>query len=226
MQGGLVVHVIPPLFLRHYNIIKLLETARNAFIFACYNRYNVWVNAAKEQRMAIEKATFGGGCFWCLEAVFEQTRGVIDVLSGYAGGELSDPTYAQVCSGQTHHAEVVQITFDPNVVTYEELLTVFWHIHDPTTLNRQGNDVGTQYRSVIFYHDETQKAQAQASIQAISPHFARPIVTQIQPLEIFYPAEEYHQDFFRKNPNHGYCVFVVSAKVEHFKEECQDFLRR
>jgi len=175
--------------------------------------------SAKEAEMKYEVATLGGGCFWCLEAVFEETRGVIDVVSGYAGGMLHTPSYEQVSSGATGHAEVVQVTFDPSIISYKPLLKIFWLIHDPTTLNRQGNDVGTQYRSVIFYHNEHQKEQAEASLKAFSSKFTKPVVTEIKPLETFYKAEAYHQDYFKNNPNQGYCMFVVSPKVEHFKHE-------
>ena len=175
--------------------------------------------------MKYEVATLGGGCFWCLEAVFEETRGVIDVVSGYAGGDVKNPSYDQVSSGTTGHAEVVQITFDPAVISYEALLKIFWLIHDPTTLNRQGNDVGTQYRSVIFYHDTHQKEIAEASRKEFSSKFTQPIVTKIKPLDVFYKAEAYHQDYFKNNPNQGYCMFVVSPKVEHFKHEYKDFVK-
>ena len=175
--------------------------------------------------MDYEVATLGGGCFWCLEAVFEETRGVIDVVNGYAGGDVVDPTYEQVSSGSTHHAEVVQITFDPKIISYEALLKIFWLIHDPTTRNRQGNDVGTQYRSIIFYHNEKQKEEAAASIKEFSAKFTQPIVTEVVPLEHFYKAEAYHQDYFKHNPNQGYCVFVVSPKVEHFKHEYKDWVK-
>lgn len=180
---------------------------------------------AQENSVVYEKATFGGGCFWCLEAVFEETRGVVDVISGYAGGQTPSPTYEQVCSGNTGHAEVVQITFDSKLISYEALLKIFWLIHDPTTLNRQGNDVGTQYRSVIFYHNETQKAQAEASMKTFASKFTKPIVTEIKPLEVFYQAEAYHQNYFKNNPNQGYCMFVVSPKVEHFKHEYKDLVK-
>ncbi|MBN1840043.1 MAG: peptide-methionine (S)-S-oxide reductase MsrA [Campylobacterales bacterium] len=175
--------------------------------------------------MKQEVATLGGGCFWCLEAVFEETRGVIDVISGYAGGKLPNPTYEAVSSGRTEHAEVVQITYDASIISYEEILKIFWLIHDPTSLNAQGNDVGTQYRSVIFYHDETQKAKAQNSLKTFSSKFTKPIVTEIKPLEDFYKAESYHQDYFKNNPNQGYCMFVVSPKVEHFKHELKDLAK-
>lgn len=186
--------------------------------------FNSYMNA-KETSMKQEVATFGGGCFWCLEAVFEETRGVLDVVNGYAGGEVQNPTYEQVCSGTTGHAEVVQITFDPTVISYEALLKIFWLIHDPTTLNRQGNDVGTQYRSIIFYQDEQQKERAAASIEEFSSKFTKPIVTEMKPLEVFYKAEIYHQDYFKNNPNQGYCVFVVSPKVAHFKHEYKDLVK-
>ncbi|WP_263832499.1 peptide-methionine (S)-S-oxide reductase MsrA [Sulfurospirillum oryzae] len=175
--------------------------------------------------MTKEVATLGGGCFWCLEAVFEETRGVLDAVSGYAGGASTNPTYEQVCSGTTGHAEVVQITFDPTIISYEALLKIFWLIHDPTTLNRQGNDVGTQYRSVIFYHNEAQKEKAETSIKEFSNKFTKPIVTEVKPLETFYKAEAYHQDYFKNNPSHGYCMFVVSPKVQHFKHEYQDLVK-
>ena len=181
--------------------------------------------SAKEADMKYEVATLGGGCFWCLEAVFEETRGVIDVVSGYAGGTLQSPSYEQVSSGTTGHAEVVQVTFDPSIISYEALLKIFWLIHDPTTLNRQGNDVGTQYRSVIFYHDKHQKEQAEASMKAFSSKFTKPLVTEIKLLEVFYKAEAYHQNYFKNNPNQGYCMFVVSPKVEHFKHEYKDLVK-
>ena len=175
--------------------------------------------------MKHEVATLGGGCFWCLEAVFEETRGVIDVISGYAGGKLPNPTYEAVSSGTTEHAEVVQITYDASIISYEEILKIFWLIHDPTSLNAQGNDVGTQYRSIIFYHDETQKVKAKNSLKMFSSKFTKPIVTEIKPLEHFYKAEAYHQDYFKNNPNQSYCLFVVSPKVEHFKRELKDLAK-
>lgn len=179
----------------------------------------------KENFMKTEVATFGGGCFWCLEAVFEETRGVLDVVNGYAGGEVKAPSYEQVSSGTTGHAEVVQITFDPTIISYEALLKIFWLIHDPTSLNRQGNDAGTQYRSVVFYYDANQKEKVDASIKEFSSKFTKPIVTEVKPLETFYKAEAYHQDYFKNNPNQGYCMFVVSPKVAHFKHEYQDLVK-
>ena len=159
-------------------------------------------------------ATLAGGCFWCLEAVYVELEGVEKVVSGYAGGAIPNPSYEQVCSGRTGHAEIVQVTFDPGVVTYEDLLGVFFTIHDPTTLNRQGNDVGTQYRSAIFYHDDEQKAAAEQAIREITDAriWSRPIVTEIVPLTDFYPAEAYHQDYFKNNPYQPYCQVVVAPK--------------
>ena len=171
----------------------------------------------------IETATLGGGCFWCLEAVYENVKGVEDVVSGYAGGRTENPDYRSVCSGATGHAEVVRITYDPDVVRYEELLDIFWHIHDPTTLNRQGADTGTQYRSIILYHDEAQKKIAEASRAEAQKRFRDPIVTEIVPLKKFWPAEDYHQDYFRKNPYQGYCQAVVAPKVEKFKSHFPEF---
>jgi peptide-methionine (S)-S-oxide reductase len=164
-----------------------------------------------------EFATFGGGCFWCVEAVFEKLDGIKSVVSGYAGGRKENPTYKEVCSGNTGHAEVVQIEFDPLKISYEKLLEIFWQAHDPTTLNRQGADAGTQYRSVIFYHSEEQKKQAEKSKEAARWNFTAPIVTEVVPLTKFYPAEDYHQDYFRNNPNAPYCAVVIRPKLEKLK---------
>lgn len=189
-------------------------------IVGCINTVN-----AKDNPMKYEVATLGGGCFWCLEAVFEETKGVKDVISGYAGGTTAYPTYEQVTQGKSNHAEVVQITFDPSIIDYTEILKIFWLIHDPTSLNRQGNDVGTQYRSVIFYHDEVQRQKAQESIKVFGEKFLKPIVTELLPLPTFYKAEAYHQDYFKNNPSQGYCVFVVSPKVEHFKHVYKEMVK-
>lgn len=161
-----------------------------------------------------EYATFGAGCFWCVEAVFERIPGVKAVAAGYAGGTKANPTYEEVCSGTTGHAEVAQITYDPGMVTYENLLSMFWKSHDPTTLNRQGADVGTQYRSAIFYHSPEQKAAAEKSKGEAQKDFDKPIVTEITPLEKFYEAENYHQDYYRTNPNAPYCTFVIRPKLK------------
>ncbi len=162
-----------------------------------------------------EVATLAGGCFWCLEAVFDELRGVENVDSGYAGGSLPNPSYKQVCTGTTGHAEVVQISFDPALISYRDLLEVFFTIHDPTTLNRQGPDVGTQYRSAIFYHDERQKAIAEEVIAELNDAglWDARIVTEVTPLETFYPAEDYHRDYFRRNPDQSYCAVVIAPKV-------------
>ena len=174
-----------------------------------------------------EVATLGGGCFWCLEAVFEQLRGVEEVESGYSGGSVPDPTYRQVCTGTTNHAEVVQVTFDPGVLSYRELLEVFFATHDPTTPDRQGPDVGTQYRSVIFYHTPEQKRVAEEVIASLNGArvWDAPIVTQVVPFEKFYPAEDYHQGYFRANPGQGYCMAVVAPKVAKFRKQFAGRLR-
>ncbi len=175
----------------------------------------------------LKTATLGGGCFWCVEAVFQDLKGVQKVVSGYAGGSVANPTYRQVCTGTTGHAEVVQITYDPEIISYEELLEVFWRTHDPTTLNRQGADVGPQYRSIILYHDEAQKAIAETSKQEpdASELWPNPIVTEIAPLDQFYPAEDYHQDYFRQNPAQPYCQMVIDPKVRKFRKEFQARLK-
>ncbi len=164
----------------------------------------------------MEVATLGGGCFWCLEAVFDRVKGVESVESGYMGGSVDKPTYREVCAGTTGHAEVVQVTFDPAVITYRELLEVFFSIHDPTTPNRQGNDVGTQYRSAIYTHSPEQDATARATVAQLEPSFGAPIVTEITPAETFYIAEDYHQEYFANNGGAPYCQFVVAPKVQKF----------
>ena len=161
-----------------------------------------------------EIATLGGGCFWCIEAVYERIDGVKKVISGYAGGDKADPTYEEVCSGSTGHAEVVQIHFDPEVISYEGILDLFWKAHDPTTVNRQGADAGTQYRSIILYDSEAQARAAELSKAAAAANFDRPIVTEIVPLSAFYKAETYHQDYYRNNPRAGYCTFVITPKLQ------------
>jgi len=178
--------------------------------------------------MTTQLATLAGGCFWCLEAVFDELRGVASVASGYAGGNVPDPSYDQVCTGRTGHAEVVQIEFDSNVVTYRDLLRVFFTIHDPTTLNRQGADVGTQYRSAIFYHDEAQKQIAQEVIAEIATAkiWERPIVTELAPFREFYRAEDYHQEYYANNPNQGYCRIVIAPKVAKFRAHYREQLKK
>ncbi len=167
----------------------------------------------------LESATFGGGCFWCAEAVFQRIPGVKSVTSGFAGGTTVNPSYQDVCAGQTGHAEVIQIQFDPSVISYEKLLEIFWEAHDPTTLNRQGNDAGTQYRSIILYSGETQKRAAEKSKSEAAPHFSSPIVTQIVPLTAFYPAESYHQDYYNQHSHQGYCQFVIRPKLQKLINE-------
>jgi peptide-methionine (S)-S-oxide reductase len=175
-----------------------------------------------------EIATLAGGCFWCLEAVYDQMRGVESVESGYMGGPAPNPSYEAVCTGRTGHAEVVQITFDPKVVSYRELLEVFFVIHDPTQLNRQGNDTGTQYRSAIFYHSPEQKTVAEAVIAGFTKEkiFNQPIVTQVVPAEPFYIAEDYHQEYFARNPTQGYCLAVVNPKVAKFRKHFAEKMKK
>ena len=175
-----------------------------------------------------ETATLAGGCFWCLEAAFQDLKGVERVQSGYAGGRVANPSYEQVCTGTTGHAEVVQITFDPEMVSFDDLLHVFFTIHDPTTLNRQGVDVGSQYRSAIFYHTPDQKATAERVIAELqSEHvWDDPIVTELKPLGAFYPAEEYHRDYFRRNPTQGYCSAVIAPKVAKVRKLFLDKLKQ
>lgn len=176
----------------------------------------------------LEVATLGGGCFWCLEAIYSELEGVERVISGYAGGHVKNPTYREVCSGATGHAEVVQITFDPSVIDYRDLLRIFFTIHDPTTLNRQGADVGTQYRSIILYHDEAQKQIALEVMEEVIKQglWPDPIVTELKPFEVFYPAEEYHQRYFARNPWQPYCQVVIAPKVAKFRKQFFERLRR
>ena len=175
-----------------------------------------------------EIATLGGGCFWCTEAVFDDLKGVISVESGYSGGTVAAPSYEQVCTGKTGHAEVVQVSFDPGVISYEDLLRIFFTVHDPTTLNRQGSDTGTQYRSVIFYHDENQKKAAEKIMKEISDEkiWDDPIVTELSPFGAFYKAEGYHQEYFANNPNQGYCRIVIAPKVAKFRKHYSDRLKK
>lgn len=173
----------------------------------------------------LELATFGGGCFWCLEAVFVKLRGVAQVVSGYMGGHTPNPDYDQVCSGRSGHAEVVQIHYDPAAINYETLLQIFFSIHDPTTLNRQGNDVGSQYRSAIFYHTPQQREAATVTLAEQSAAWLSPVVTELQPAETFYPAEHYHQRYFELNPNQPYCAIVVEPKVRKAQHLFSELLR-
>jgi peptide-methionine (S)-S-oxide reductase len=200
-----------------------------------------FMNACAEQTKPIEKpkmteatntsatdtATFGAGCFWCVEAVFQEMKGVIKVTSGYSGGAVKNPSYKEVCTGLTGHAEVCQIIYNPNEVSFKELLEAFWQTHDPTTLNRQGNDAGTQYRSVIFYHNESQRELAtkyKAELDK-SGAFAKPIVTAIEPFTVFYPAEDYHQNYYNQNGDAPYCQYIIQPKVEKFRKVFHDKLK-
>jgi peptide-methionine (S)-S-oxide reductase len=184
-------------------------------------------NETNNGNQNLEIATLGGGCFWCLEAIYVDLKGVEQVVSGYAGGHVKNPTYEQVCGKDTGHAEVVQVHFDPNVISYEDLLRIFFTIHDPTTLNRQGADVGPQYRSVIFYHDDEQRATAEKIIAEITAEkiWADPIVTQLEPFEEFFVAEPYHQEYFKRNPYQGYCQVVIAPKVVKFRQSFADRLK-
>jgi peptide-methionine (S)-S-oxide reductase len=182
---------------------------------------------ASEMRKT-DVVTLAGGCFWCLEAVYDDLRGVTDVVSGYSGGRAKNPSYEQVCTGRTGHAEVVQITYDPSVITFRDLLGVFFSIHDPTTLNRQGADAGTQYRSAIYYHTPEQKAIAEETIADLSAQklWSSPIVTEVTAFDIFYPAEDYHQEYFARNPYQGYCQIVIAPKVAKFRKHYLDKLKK
>ncbi|MDS0220523.1 peptide-methionine (S)-S-oxide reductase MsrA [Haloarcula sp. S1AR25-5A] len=171
-----------------------------------------------------DQATLAGGCFWCTESVFKQVEGVTEVVSGYAGGHVADPSYEAVCREETGHAECVQLTYEPSVVSYDDLLAVFFTTHNPTTKDRQGNDVGTQYRSAVFYHDESQRETVEALIEEIQPGYDSDIVTEVEPLETFYPAEEYHQDYFEKNPNQSYCQLTIPPKIEKLKQKHAELL--
>src|SRR5918994_1803326 len=175
-----------------------------------------------------ELATLGGGCFWCLEAVFKDLKGVESVVSGYAGGHVENPTYEQVCGGRTGHAEVVQIAYDPNVISYRDLLDVFFTIHDPTTKDRQGADIGPQYRSIVLYHSPEQKTAAEHAIAELEAKrvWHAPIVTEVAPLDRFYPGEEYHQDYFERNPRQRYCQIVIAPKVAKFRKQYLERLKR
>ena len=171
------------------------------------------------------RATFGGGCFWCIEAALKELSGVESVTSGYAGGHTEDPTYREVCSGETGHAEVVQVAYDPGEISYADLLEVFFAVHDPTTKDRQGPDVGSQYRSIVLYHDEQQRREAEAFIEELADAYDDSIVTELESLETFYEAEAYHQDYFEKNPDEAYCRVNVAPKVQKVKEKFRDRIR-
>lgn len=186
------------------------------------------MSEVRAQNKKTETATFGSGCFWCTEAIFSRVEGVKEVYPGYSGGHVKNPAYREVCDGTTGHAEVVQLKFDPEVIKFSEILKIYWNTHDPTTLNRQGADVGTQYRSVIFYHSDEQKMvaaelKAELDLQKI---WENPIVTVIEEYSNFYKAEDYHDDYYENNPNQGYCRFVITPKVEKFEKVFKDFLKK
>ncbi|MBP9838327.1 MAG: peptide-methionine (S)-S-oxide reductase MsrA [Proteobacteria bacterium] len=183
--------------------------------------------AAAMEEVTLETATLGGGCFWCIEAIVQRLKGVSKVESGYSGGKTTNPTYQQVSSGETGHAEVIQISFDPKIISYAEILEVFLHLHDPTTLNRQGNDIGTQYRSAIFYHSEEQKQAAEEVIKKITATklWNKPIVTEVTPFKEFYRAEEYHQNYYNRNKSQGYCSFIIAPKINKLLKEFKDKLK-
>ncbi|HMQ00637.1 MAG TPA: peptide-methionine (S)-S-oxide reductase MsrA [Cyclobacteriaceae bacterium] len=184
------------------------------------------MNSITEQK-GLETATFGAGCFWCVEVIFQQVKGVHSVISGYSGGHVKNPTYNEVITGKTGHAEVAQITFDPAIVSFAEILEIFWQTHDPTTLNRQGNDVGTQYRSAVFYHNENQRKEAEFYKKELdrSGAFPAPIVTEITAFEAFYKAEDYHQNYYNLNTYQPYCTYVIKPKLEKFKEAFKEKLK-
>lgn len=190
--------------------------------------FAVIMNTSSEKENNFEKATLGGGCFWCTEAVYKELNGVIEVQPGYSGGHVKNPAYREVCNGITGHAEVVQITYDPQIVSFSEILEVFFMTHDPTTLNRQGNDVGTQYRSAIFYHSEKQKQTAREVIRLFAEEkvYEDPILTEVTAFDAFYKAEDYHKNYFEKNKNQPYCQFIVAPKVEKFRKIFKDKLKK
>ena len=184
-------------------------------------------NLEKMKHKNLQIATLGGGCFWCTEAIFLEVNGIEKVVSGYSGGNApGKPTYREVCSGLTGHAEVVQITFDADVISYEDVLVIFMTTHDPTQLNRQGADVGTQYRSVIYYHNEQQQEIAEEVVKQLAPYFDQQIVTEVSPLDIFYEAEDYHQDYYRNNQEQGYCSFVITPKLQKLRKLHADKLKK
>ncbi len=173
----------------------------------------------------MEEATLGGGCFWCLEAIFKNVKGVETVYPGYAGGHTVNPSYEQVCTGTTGHAEVIRVIYNPDIISYETLLKIFFAIHDPTTKNRQGNDIGTQYRSVIFYHNQEQKETGEKVLKEMQQYYDKPIVTEIQELKNFFPAEKYHWNYYEKHPEQAYCQMVISPKVAKFKKQFLKYLK-
>jgi len=208
-------------------IAFVLAISMNACAQPQKNESNKQKPQIKSSSMETETITFGSGCFWCTEAIFQQVKGVEKVVSGYSGGHVVNPTYEQVCEKNTGHAEVCQLTFDPSQVSVDELLEIFWQTHDPTTLNQQGNDVGPQYRSVVFYHNEMQKQRAEFFLNELSKSgaYEKPIVTTIEPYKNFYKAENYHQDYYKQNGSQPYCYFVIRPKVEKFEKAFKDKMK-
>jgi peptide-methionine (S)-S-oxide reductase len=210
--------------------VGLLLVAELSFAYVWIQDQPTKGISIEEMQMSdhVEIATLGAGCFWCVEAVYQDVKGIQKVESGYTGGQVENPTYAQICTGTTGHAEVAQIAFDPSVISFEDILMIFWNTHDPTTLNRQGNDAGTQYRSAIFYHDERQKEIAEKSKAETDASDLWPdaIVTEIVPLEVYYPGEEYHQNYFNENPYQSYCMMVVNPKVQKFRKSFGEWLKK
>jgi peptide-methionine (S)-S-oxide reductase len=208
-------------------VLKIIYLFIISAWMGCSNNPNNTINNMETNQNNFEYATFGGGCFWCIEAIFSEVRGIHTATSGYSGGHIKNPTYREVTSGRTGHAEVVQLAYDPSVISYRQILEVFFHLHDPTTLNRQGADVGTQYRSVIFYHNEYQEKIAREVLKEIdeSDLWNDPLVTEISPLGDFYVAEQYHQDYYKNNPNQPYCTFVISPKIAKLRSLFKDKLK-
>ena len=204
-----------------------MKTSNRYFVFLLFLLLFVNTNAQTKSMKNTEIAVFGAGCFWCVEAIFSQLKGVDSVVPGYTGGTVANPTYEEVCTGTTNHAEVAKIVFDPTIISYDELLEVFWKTHNPTTLNQQGADKGTQYRSAIFYTTEEQRKKAEFYKQKLNDEkiWEKPIVTEISPLTTFYPAENYHQDYYKNNPDKGYCKMVIQPKVEKFKHIFPDKIK-
>jgi len=214
--------------MRNLKYKAALFLAAAFFMNACsQTSQKTTMTETKNTNSAYDTATFGAGCFWCVEAVFQQLKGVIKVTSGYSGGETKNPTYKEVCSGETGHVEVCQIVYDPKQISFKELLEAFWQTHDPTTINRQGNDFGTQYRSVIFYHSEEQKELAQKYKKELdmSGAYEKPIVTAIEPYKNFYIAEDYHQNYYNQNGDQPYCSFMIKPKIEKFRKAFHDKLK-
>lgn len=202
--------------------VKDLMKVISLSLLACLASIMTYAQASTKKNMKeIEVATLGSGCFWCTEAFFLRVKGIESVVSGYSGGKVKNPTYREVCTGLTGHAEVIQVKFDPTLISYSEVLEIFWNTHDPTTLNKQGADEGTQYRSVVYYHSESQKQTAEDYKKQLdkSGVYKNPIVTEISPFTVFYPAEDYHQNYYALNPNQGYCQYVIRPKIEKFNKQ-------